>query len=210
MSKRPSKAVYRRRQLVALLVMLIPALILLRACASGEEQVATTMTTTEPATTSSTSVPAKQAVTPKTTSTESPSPSASPSIADCMNTAIKVSVTSDAQTYTVGQAVTIAMRIANVGAVDCKRDVGALVNEVYVTNVDGLVVWSSDACQKEAKPQIAIMKSKAVFGNTQVWSGLNSGQNCTEAAADALPGKYLIYGRNDVVTSKPFAIEITE
>lgn len=211
MSKRPSKAVYRRRQLVALLVLLIPVLLLLRACTGGEEQVATPMTTTETATAAA-AAPAKQAAKAKaeTATAEKATPSASPAITDCVNTAIKVSVTADAQTYAVGQAVTIAMRIANVGAVDCKRDVGALVNEVYVTNVDGLVVWSSDACQKEAKPQIAIMKSKAVFGNTQVWSGLNSGQNCTEAAADALPGKYLIYGRNDVVTSKPFAIEITE
>ena len=209
MSKRPSKAVYRRRQLLALLVLLIPVALLLRACTGGAEApVETALTATETATT--TAAPAKQAAKAETTTAEKATPSPSPTLTDCVNTAIKVSVTADAQTYVVGQPITIAMRIANIGEVDCKRDVGALVNEVYVTNVDGLLVWSSDACQKEAKPQIAIMKSKSVFGNTQVWSGLNTGQNCTQAAADAMPGKYLIYGRNDVVTSKPFAIEITQ
>jgi hypothetical protein len=182
---------------------------LLRACVVND----TETPLGQPTDVSETAAPAKQSgtATPAATSTPTAAtPSASPTISDCINSAIKVSVTADAESYVVGQPITIAMRIANVGDVDCKRDVGALVNEVYVTNVDGLLMWSSDACQKEAKPQIAIMKSKAVFGNTQVWSGLNSGQNCTQAAADALPGKYLIYGRNDVVTSKPFAIEITQ
>lgn len=191
------------------MLLLLPAMFLLRACVltDTETPVGQSTEVTE------TAAPAKQAGTSTPTATATPTaatPSATPTISDCVNSAIKVSVTADAESYVVGQPITIAMRISNVGDVDCKRDVGALVNEVYVTNVDGLLVWSSDACQKEAKPQIAIMKSKAVFGNTQVWSGLNSGQNCTQAAADALPGKYLIYGRNDVVTSKPFAIEITQ
>ena len=197
---------------MALLVLMLPTVLLLRACVfTGDEaavETATTATVTETVTAAKPAAPAKKAA--ETTTAEKATPSASPTITDCVNAAIKVNVTADAQTYVIGQPITIAMRISNIGAVDCKRDVGALVNEVYVTNVDGLLVWSSDACQKQAKPQIAIMKAKAVFGNTQVWSGLNTGQNCTQAAADALPGKYLIYGRNDVVTSKPFAIEITQ
>lgn len=150
--------------------------------------------------------------TPKTSATpeESPTATASPQITDCVNNSIKVSVTADAQTYAIGRPITIAMRIQNVGDVDCNRDVGALVNEVYVTNPDGLVIWTSDACQTEAKPQITLMKAKSVFGNTQVWSGLNSGQNCTNAAADAQPGKYLVHARNDMVVSEPFAIELTQ
>lgn len=187
-------------------------LLLLRACVfSGEETATVTPAVSETATVAAASTaPAKKAAEPETKTAASASPSPTPTITDCVNANIRVEVTADAESYAVGQPVTIAMRISNIGDMDCKRDVGALVNEVFVTNVDGLVVWSSDACQKAAKPQIAIMKSKSVFGNTQIWSGLNSGQNCTTAAADALPGKYLIYGRNDVVKSKPFAIEITE
>ena len=85
---------------------------------------------------------------------------------------------------------------------------GALSNEIYVTDIDGAVVWSSDACQAEAKPQIATMKPSAVFGNTQVWGGQNSGRDCTQAAPDAAPGSYLAYGRNDTVISKAFAFTI--
>lgn len=160
---------------------------------------------------SATATPSKAAASvPAATKSPTASATPTPTISDCMNTDIKVSVTADAQSYAIGQPITIATRITNIGSVACKRDLGALVNEVYVTNVDGLVIWTSDACQQDAKPQVSIMKPQVVFGNTQVWSGLNSGQNCTTAAADALPGKYLIFARNDVVVSKPFAIEITE
>lgn len=210
MSKRPTPADFRRRRLIALLIVLLPVALLLRSCVfDGEPAPQPTATAT------ATASKAAAKATPKTetkTATTKPtaSPTPTPTITDCVNTNIKVSVTADALTYAIGQPVTIAMRIANIGDVPCKRDLGALVNEVYVTNVDGLVIWTSDACQKEAKPQVSIMNAKAVFGNTQVWSGLNSGQNCTTAAADAQPGKYLIYARNDVVTSKPFAIELTQ
>ena len=220
MSKRPSPAVYRRRRIVALLIVLLPILLLLRACSGSDEEPTSMSTETGTVTATETSTAAKAAkpkataaATPATTAettTATPSPSASPKLTDCLTTNIRVSVTADAQTYAVGQPVTIAMRISNIGAVPCKRDVGALVNEVYVTNIDGLVIWTSDACQKQAKPQVAIMKPNSVFGNTQIWSGLNSGQNCTTAAADAMPGKYLVYARNDVVVSKPFAIDITD
>lgn len=207
MSKRPPAAVYRRRRIVALLLVLLPLALLVRACSGGDPAPTPESTTKPKASTKVTATPT-ETVTAATTATPTPTPS--PTVTDCMNTDIRVSVTADKQTYTVGEPVTIAMRIANIGVVPCKRDVGALVNEVYVTNVDGLVVWTSDACQKDAKPQVVTMKSKAVFGNTQIWSGLNSGQNCTSAAADAQPGKYLVYARNDVVVSKPFAIELTQ
>ena len=213
---------YRRRRIVALLVVLLPILLLLRACSGSDEEPTTASDPTasvareQAGGTGQTAEPtASAAATPKPSPTAekrtpTATPSASPKLTDCLTTNIRVSVTADAQTYTVGQPVTIAMRISNIGAVPCKRDVGALVNEVYVTNIDGLVIWTSDACQKQAKPQVAIMKPNSVFGNTQIWSGLNSGQNCTTAAADAMPGKYLVYARNDVVVSKPFAIDITD
>ena len=192
-----------------LLLVLLPIALLVRAC-SGGEPTPTPASTSKPKTsTKQTAVPTKT-VTATKSAAPTPTPTPTPTITDCVNTDVRVSVTADKQTYAVGEPVTIAMRIANIGTLPCKRDVGALVNEVYVTNVDGLVVWTSDACQKDAKPQVVIMKSKAVFGNTQIWSGLNSGQNCTTAAADAQPGKYLVYARNDVVVSKPFAIELTQ
>lgn len=206
MSKRPSAADFRRRRIIALLIVLLPLALLLKSFVFGSEPTPTPSATLTATPSKSAAKPKVETVTAEPTTTPTPTPT----ITDCVNSSIKVSVTADAQTYVIGQPITIAMRIANVGAVACKRDLGALVNEVYVTNVDGLVIWTSDACQKDAKPQVSIMNPKAVFGNTQVWSGLNSGQNCTNAAADAQPGKYLVYARNDVVLSKPFAIELTQ
>lgn len=195
-----------------MLVILIPVLLLVRACSNRNDAVtpapSTTATPGVASASATADLPAKQSSTP--TSTPAPTATTAVKPTDCLTKDIVVTVTADAQTYLVGQPVTIAMRITNNGGTACKRDVGALVNEVYVTNVDGLVIWTSDACQKQAKPQVAVMKSKSVFGNTQIWAGSNSGQNCVPTAVDAMPGKYLIYARNDVVLSKPFAIEITD
>ena len=225
MGKRESQAVYRRRRIVAAIVILLPVLIVAKACASQPTRIsstpptpsfslgaldtatatetATDTTTAKAETTTATTIKAK----PDTT-TATPKASAKPSIGDCSNTDIQVTITADAESYVIGSPVTMAMRIANVGSTDCKRDVGALSNEIYVTNIDGAVVWSSDACQVAAKPQIATMHPGSVFGNTQVWGGRNSGRDCSSAAPDAAPGSYLAYARNDTVSSKAFAFTI--
>lgn len=216
MGKRESEAVYRRRRIVALLVLLLPVLIVLKACTGGSDPAPTpTPTVTESAqrteaetTTKTTKPSAKATKTESATAVAKVKVTPKPSIGDCANSDIEVSLTADALTYAIGSPVTLAMRISNAGSVDCKRDVGALSNEIYVTDVDGAVVWSSDACQVDAKPQIATMRPAAVFGNTQVWGGRNSGRDCTSAAPDAAPGSYLAYARNDTVSSKAFAFTI--
>ena len=215
MSKRESEAVYRRRRMIALIVVLLPLLIVLKACTGGSEP--TAKPSAQPTVGVDTTTATKSAKpTAKATAKQSETATtaakakvkATPTIGDCANPDIEVSITADAESYAIGTPVTMAMRITNTGSVDCKRDVGALSNEIYVTDVDGAVVWSSDACQAEAKPQIATMKPGTVFGNTQIWGGQNSGRDCTQAAPDAAPGSYLAYGRNDTVISKPFAFTI--
>ena len=145
---------------------------------------------------------------PTLPASKSATPSPVATIGDCSDRDLSVSVTTDAQTYTIGSPVTIAMRISNTGSAPCKRDVGALPNEVWVTDVDGLVVWTSDACQTAAKPQVVTMRPGSTFGNTQVWSGTDSGRDCTNAAADATAGNYFAHARNDTVESKPYAFTI--
>lgn len=200
--------------MVALVVLLIPVLIVLKSCLGGARPAPsiTPSTTTAAPTIAAETATKTAAITAKPgkseTVTAKPKVTPKPSLRDCANADIRVSLTTDALNYAIGSPVTLAMRISNSGNVDCKRDVGALANEIYVTDVDGAVVWSSDACQVDAKPQIVTMRAAAVFGNTQVWGGRNSGRDCTSAAPDAVAGSYLAYARNDTVTSKAFAFSI--
>lgn len=196
------------------MILLLPALLIVKACSGGSTpDTAPTLKSAQRTETATVSAKpsVKSTATPSETATAKPTKSSTPtpSIGDCANPDISVSITADAESYVFGTPITMAMRITNVGTLDCKRDVGALSNEIYVTDVDGAIVWSSDACQKEAKPQIATMHPGAVYGSTQVWSGQNSGRDCTQAAPDAAPGSYLAYGRNDTVVSKPFAFTIS-
>ena len=153
----------------------------------------------------------KSAATDTPTPTPTPtttSATPTPTIGDCRNSDIKVTVTADATSYAIGSPVTMAIRISNIGKNECLRDVGALANEVLVTDIDGLVIWSSDACQSDAKPQVVSMKPGSVYGNTQVWGGSNSGRDCTSAAPDAPTGNYFAMARNDTVQSSKFAFTI--
>lgn len=211
MGKRESAAVYRRRQIVALVIVLVPIAIAIRACTAEPALNTPTVKPQAGSIVSETATAkAKIAATVAVDDTASVKAKVSPKprIGDCASSAISVSVTTDAESYTIGSPVTLAMRISNQGKAACKRDVGALANEVYITDIDGAVVWSSDACQSDAKPQVVVMQPGSVFGNTQTWGGLNIGRDCTSAAPDVAPGNYLAYARNDTVISKPFAFTI--
>lgn len=219
MPQRLPASVYWRRRALALALVLTPVLLLMRACGGDAEPAASPTPSATTAAETATTAAKKAKTTPKpetTTATKKAKPSKTatptPTIGDCDNGDIQVTITADAESYAIGSPVTMAMRITNTGTVACKRDVGALANEVYVTDVDGAVVWSSDACQQEAKPQVATMPPGLVFGNSQVWGGQNSGRDCLSAAAaapDATAGTYLAYARNDSVVSKPFAFTIS-
>ena len=207
MGNRESDAVYRRRRAVVLIIVLLPVAVILRACAVSEAptplpQTIASVSETPTVTTQPKATPTASATTSAKAST------AAPKIAACANHDILVSVTTDAEFYAIGTPVTMAMRISNKGTVECKRDIGSVSNEVYVTDADGAVVWSSDACQVNPKAQVVVMRPGAVFGIAQVWGGSISGRDCTQAAADATPGSYLAYARNDTVVSKVFAFTI--
>ena len=137
-----------------------------------------------------------------------PKPTRTPVLPDCLDRDLSISVFTDAATYPMGNPVTIAMRISNTGTTDCMRDIGSLPNEVWVTDANGVLVWTSDACQASATSQVVDMKPGRVFGNTQVWNGTNSGRTCTTTAPPAPAGSYIAYARNNQVTSKGYAFTI--
>ena len=216
---RPTRATYMRRRLVALLVVITPVLLLLRAC-SGDDAASLpvpspTPTTSSAAATSAASSAAATAsatasasVSTSPTPTPTPTLTAVPELRDCPNSRMVVTVSTDATTYKVGDRVTISMRIGQTGDTPCKRDIGALANEIYVTDANNLVVWSSDACQVDAKLQVVELAAGAVYGNTQVWNGANTGRDCSSLSPDATAGTYQAYARNDTVVSKPYTFNI--
>ena len=142
------------------------------------------------------------------TRTAIPKASRTPTLPDCTDASIGISVTTDATTYPVGNPVTIAMRISNTSTTDCMRDIGSLPNEVWVTDANGVVIWTSDACQASASSQVVDLTPGRTFGNTQVWNGTNSGRTCTTTASPAPAGNYVAYARNDRVTSQGYAFTI--
>ncbi len=220
--RRPSQATFRRRRIVALLVVITPILLVARACTGGDSAPAATVApsasaTARPTATASASASAAASASARATSasaspsasaTPTPTLTATPELRDCPNSRLVVTVTTDAPTYKVGDRVTLSMRIGQTGDTPCKRDIGALANEIYVTDTNNLVVWSSDACQADAKMQVVTLKPGAVYGNTQVWNGANTGRDCSSLSPDATAGTYRAFARNDTVVSKPYTFTI--
>ena len=194
----PTKATYVRRRLVAAIVVLLPVLLGVRACtAATADPVPTPATKTTPTSTTAASA------TPSPTVSSTPKVSATPSTGACDNGSIEVQVSTDKQNYRLGENVVLQMRIVNTGGIECRRDVGALPNEMYIMDADDVVVWTSDACQTSARGEIVTMKPGAAFGNTQTWTGSNTGRGCSSLSADAAAGEYRAFARNDTVVSAP-------
>lgn len=177
-----------------------------RTSASRSGRAPATQTTPAPIA----SLSANAHVTPLDTRTATAKATASrtPTLPDCRDGSIGISVATDATTYPVGNPVSIAMRISNTGTQDCMRDIGSLPNEVWVTDANGVVMWTSDACQASATSQVVDLTPGRAFGNTQVWNGTDSGRTCTTTAQPAPAGNYVAYARNDKVTSQGYAFTI--
>ncbi len=164
--------------------------------------------TPSPIATLGTGLSASASASASTTTKARPKPTRTPVLPDCLDRDLSISVFTDAATYPMGNPVTIAMRISNTGTTDCMRDIGSLPNEGWGTDANGVLVWTSDACQASATSQVVDMKPGRVFGNTQVWNGTNSGRTCTTTAPPAPAGSYIAYARNNQVTSKGYAFTI--
>ena len=202
---RPTQATFRRRRLVAVLILVSPLLLVLRACNGTESGAAPTPT---PSRATTVAPSATQSPVASPTPTPTPTVSTAPALRACDNDDIRVTVTTDRSTYGIGERVTMQMRIENVGDTACRRDVGALANELYIVDADDVVVWSSDACQKDAKLRLVTMRPGAAFGNTQTWTGSNTGRGCSSLAADAVEGEYRAFARNDTVVSAAAAFTL--
>lgn len=158
------------------------------------------------------SVSKKPSKSPTAVSTAAPttSPTADPtaSIVDCKNSAITVTVSTDAASYPVGSTPRLRMRIANTSGSACRRDVGAPANELIVKS-GGNPFWSSDDCNPGGTPDVAVLAAGQTYSVTLVWLGRASAPKCPADQAAAVAGPYTVVGRNGGVTSAPVRFSLT-
>ncbi|RWZ50838.1 hypothetical protein ELQ90_08340 [Labedella phragmitis] len=185
-SRRPSKAVYRRRRIVVLLgflaIVAVIALVVFRpGSSSGQEE--------EPG---ASGTPSASASTPASPTEAppgvSPSPSASAQEGDpqCTAETVAVEAHTDKSTYQVGELPQLSLSLTNTGDVACTIDVGTS-QQVFTVTSGQDTYWTSTDCQVEPTNAIMLLEPrKTITSNPAIsWDRTRS---TADTCDDERPG----------------------
>lgn len=188
------RAVYWRRRTV--LVALVALALLLGDRALGAGGAARTSATRTPATRISAPVITARATparatpptsgTPPTTATRAP--------ATCPDSALTVTVATDARVYPFGTTPRLRITVANTGRTACRRDVGSRALGLVVRSGPDRI-WSSDDCQQAPPLEVRTVRPGQSVTQSVPWPRRRSAPGCaTPAKATAGAGTYTLEG----------------
>ena len=120
----------------------------------------------------------------------------------CPNSAIEVTVSTDAETYAPDEQPAITFSVENVSNDTCSRDIGQGANELQITS-GGTQVWSSDDCNPGGEEDLDDLQPGDRFVQTVTWPRLESSEGCPTPQEDAPAGTYQVIARNGDVNSEP-------
>ncbi len=163
-------------------------------------------TTAPIATASSTPTPSDTASpTPSKTKKKEPKVKLEPA---CPDSAIEVTVKTNAETYPPDQDPSFTFAVENVSDKACSREVGQAANELKVTS-GGAQVWSSDDCSPGGPADPTNLAPGDRFVQTVSWSRVASAEGCPTPEQSAEAGSYQVIARNLEVLSEPavFALQ---
>ncbi len=180
----PASTYWRRRAVMLLGILVL--LLVLRSCASGDD------------------TPERTSATPKPTTTSSPKPSTSPSAkpttpapaapAACADGALKLTSSTDADSYVPGATPKITLVIKNSAASPCRRDLGAGAVELLVFSGEDRV-WSSDDCNPSTATAVTVLGAGGTQAVVKTWPGVRSAPGCAGSKDTAKAGTYRVVAR---------------
>lgn len=145
--------------------------------------------------------------TPSETTSTSPKPSKSKVpkeelLPPCDDSAIEVTVATDAETYPADRQPSFTFTIENVSDKACSRDVGQAANELWVTS-GGTQVWSSDDCNPGGDADPTNLDPGDRFSQTVSWPKVQSSAGCPTPQEAATAGSYQVVARNLEILGEP-------
>ena len=173
-----------------MLVALLALVLLLGDRALGADGAAptgasgtTAIRTTAPVTTPS--------ATPRATVTSSTTTRA---LVTCPDSALTVTVATDARVYPAGTTPRLRITVANTGRTACRRDVGSRALGLVVHSGPDRV-WSSDDCQQAPPLEVRTVRPGQSVTQSLSWPRRRSAPGCaTPATATAGAGTYTLAG----------------
>jgi hypothetical protein len=218
--------VYWRRRAVLLGVMLVAASMLWVSCSTVSKSAPpTAKKSPAPSTAVTASGSTAALLTPITpgamdslpvTTTESPAgpavnppPGGATAVPVCTDAEIQLTAVADQAAAKRGATLRLSLKVKNISARPCSRDVGSDPQELYLLQGTAKV-WSSDACS----PLHAANVQTLPVGEEQAffvpWKGKSNTAGCDETKWKAPPaGKYQLFGRLATKLSEPFVLTLT-
>lgn len=189
-TRRPSKAVYRRRRLALLILCVLVIGLLIWGVSSlvgagGDEQGGASASVS-PSAAASESASAETGESPAATPTPTPTPTGP---AECAAPELVVSAVLDATSYAPDVQPQLSLSIANTGAEPCVMNVGTAV-QVYTISSGADVIWVSSHCQTDPADEIVtIGAGQSITAPPISWVRERSSlDTCGTDRADAVAG----------------------
>jgi hypothetical protein len=132
-----------------------------------------------------------------------------PADGSCADQEVSVTPVPAATTARRGTPVVIRLKIKNIGARTCTRDLGAGAQELYLDQ-GARKYWSSDTCSTDRSSNPQQLRPGAEYEYTVTWNGRQTSK-CTAALAAGPappPGTYELRGRLGTKVSEPVAMTI--
>lgn len=110
-----------------------------------------------------------------------------------------------------GSPLVIDLRIKNISARSCTRDLGAGAQELYIDQ-GARKYWSSDTCSADRSSNVQRLQPGAEFEYTVTWNGRQSSKCASALAAGPAPppGRYEVRGRLGTKISEPVALTVAD
>ncbi|WP_432833977.1 hypothetical protein [Dactylosporangium sp. CA-092794] len=144
---------------------------------------------------------------PPASSAAAPPPSVAAIAPPCADADLSLTAAPDQPVQFRGAYLKFTLKVKNVSAQDCVRDLGADYQELYL-QVGAAKVWSSDQCDplKGSKP--TVMKPGIEMSFETTWNGKATNTSCVNREVPPA-GKYQLVGRLATKISDPVQIQLT-
>ena len=193
-------SVYWVRRLILLAVLLVCVAVVWWLWPNDGDD--TSPTSDEPTPSATVSETPTDTETPEPSDSETKEKNHTSNKPECDDSAIGVTVSADAETYTADEQPAFAFTVENISDKTCSRDVGQDANELQVTS-GGTQVWSSDDCSPGGDQELDTLKPGDQFIQTVTWPRVESSEGCPTPQEDAPTGTYQVIARNGDVLSEP-------
>lgn len=129
----------------------------------------------------------------------------------CASSEIFITAIPAATTVKRGTTTQITLKVKNVSARTCTRDVGADLQELYIES-GADKIWSSDTCSNAHGSDVQSFTANGEREYNRSWNGMQDSTCNGEAAAGGAPspGQYQIRARLGDLVSDPVTITITD